>query len=64
MSGERTVDAFMDAFTPLIPEINRFFEEVMVMVEDDAVRENRLGLLQGVTSLTDGIVDMSCLEGF
>jgi glycyl-tRNA synthetase len=64
MSGERSVDSFIEAFKPLIPEINRFFDEVMVMVEEDAVRENRLGLLQGVAGLTEGIVDMSCLEGF
>jgi glycyl-tRNA synthetase len=47
-----------------MPEINRFFDEVLVMVEEDAIRENRLGLLQRVAALPRGIVDLSFLEGF
>jgi len=34
------------------------------MAEDQAVRENRLALVQAVAALTDGIVDLSRLEGF
>jgi glycyl-tRNA synthetase beta subunit len=34
------------------------------MAEDESVRRNRLGLLQRITALADGVVDMSQLEGF
>jgi glycyl-tRNA synthetase beta subunit len=34
------------------------------MDPDLAIRANRLGLLQEVASLTDGIADLSKLEGF
>jgi glycyl-tRNA synthetase len=49
---------------PMIPVINRFFDEVLVMVEDEKIRQNRLGMLQRIATLTDGIMDMSFLEGF
>lgn len=64
MGGSRSVDAFLNAFLPMIPMINRFFDEVLVMVEDDAIRANRLGLLQRIANLSDGIADLSYLEGF
>jgi glycyl-tRNA synthetase beta subunit len=44
--------------------MNRFFNEVLVMAEDEAVRRNRLGLLQRVAALSEGIADLSGLEGF
>jgi len=59
-----TVDQFLKALLPMIPAIARFFDEVMVMVEDPAVRENRLGLLQLIGGLARGIADFSKLEGF
>ncbi|MFN2215253.1 MAG: glycine--tRNA ligase subunit beta [Anaerolineales bacterium] len=59
-----SVDDFLGAFTPLIPQINQFFDQVLVMVEDQLLRENRLGLLQRISALADGVVDMSKLEGF
>ena len=59
-----SVDDFLNAFTPLIPQIDQFFDQVLVMVEDEQVRENRLGLLQRISALADGVVDMSKLEGF
>jgi len=36
----------------------------MVMVEDKSIKENRLGLLQRIASLSNGIADLSKLEGF
>jgi glycyl-tRNA synthetase beta chain len=48
----------------LIPSIDRFFGQVLVMVEDERTRQSRLGLLQRIASLADGVVDMSRLEGF
>jgi glycyl-tRNA synthetase len=59
-----SVDDFLAAFEPMIPAIDRFFDEVLVMAEDENVRRNRLGLLQRIAALADGVVDMSQLEGF
>lgn len=59
-----SVAEFFSVFQPMIPVINKFFEEVMVMAEDPKVRANRLGLLQQVAALADGSVDLSLLEGF
>jgi glycyl-tRNA synthetase len=59
-----SINDFLDAFIPLIPEINSFFDDVLVMAEEPAVRQNRLGLLQRIAALADGAVDMSRLEGF
>jgi glycyl-tRNA synthetase len=59
-----SVDDFLTAFLPMIPAINRFFEAVMVMDENPALRTNRLGLLQRIAALADGVADLSLLEGF
>ena len=63
-ADELTVDSFLSAFIPMVPVINSFFEEVLVMAEDEAVRQNRLGLLQRVAGLSEGIADLSGMEGF
>jgi glycyl-tRNA synthetase len=57
-------DDFLKAFTPMIPAIDKFFDEVLVMADDKQVRENRLGLLQRIAGLANGVADMSRLEGF
>jgi glycyl-tRNA synthetase len=59
-----SIDDFLNAFTPLIPAINNFFDEVLVMSEDAQLRENRLGILQRISRLAAGVADMSKLEGF
>jgi glycyl-tRNA synthetase len=59
-----SVDAFLDSFLPMIPSINSFFDQVLVMSEDQAQRQNRLGLLQRISALADEVADMSKLEGF
>jgi glycyl-tRNA synthetase len=59
-----SVDDFLNAFTPMIPAIDKFFDDVLVMAKDKRVRENRLGLLQRIAALADGVADMSKLEGF
>jgi glycyl-tRNA synthetase beta subunit len=48
----------------MIPAVDKFFDEVLVMDEDKTARENRLGLLQRIAALADGVADMSKLEGF
>ena len=61
---EGSVDDWMQAFLPIMPAINRFFDAVLVMAEDQTVRANRLGLLQKVSGLAKGVADFSTLEGF
>jgi glycyl-tRNA synthetase len=61
---ESTVDELFTAFQPMIEPINIFFDEVLVMTEDKALRENRLALLQRIAGLTGGIVDLTKVEGF
>ncbi|MEN6572557.1 MAG: glycine--tRNA ligase subunit beta [Anaerolineaceae bacterium] len=58
------VNELLAAFVPVIPLINRFFDAVLVMDEDPKVRANRLGLLQRISALTNGVADFSKLEGF
>lgn len=58
------VGDFLQAFLPMMPEITRFFDHVLVMTDDDTLRENRLGLLQRIAELAEGVIDMSRLEGF
>ena len=48
----------------LVSPINAFFDKVLVMVEDQAVRESRLGILQRIAGLTKPYADLSKLEGF
>ena len=59
-----SINDFLVSFEPMIPAIDRFFEDVMVMAEDKALRENRLALLQRVVQLASGVADLSRLEGF
>jgi len=59
-----SVDDFLNAFVPMIPVVNLFFDKVLVMAEARSMKENRLGLLQRIASLADGIADLSKLEGF
>ncbi|HEY9075868.1 MAG TPA: glycine--tRNA ligase subunit beta [Anaerolineaceae bacterium] len=59
-----SVNDLLERFTGIIPVINSFFNAVLVMDNDPAVRANRLGLLQRVAALAYGTVDLSVLEGF
>jgi len=60
----QSVDALLNAVVPLIPFINTFFDQVLVMAEDKTVKDNRLGLLQQISDLANGIADLGKLEGF
>jgi glycyl-tRNA synthetase len=59
-----SVDDFLNAFVPMIPAVDTFFEQVLVMAEEQEVRQNRLGLLQRIAALAEGVADLSQLEGF
>jgi glycyl-tRNA synthetase len=63
-SSREPVHAFLNAFVPMIPAINGFFDRVLVMAEDPSLRQNRLGLLQRIAALAHGAADLSRLEGF
>jgi len=43
----------------LRPAVDAFFDQVMVMVEDEGLRANRLGLLQALVDEFSGIADFS-----
>ncbi len=59
-----SVHDLFNTFMPLIPPITRFFDDVLVMAEDQDLRMNRLALLQRIVELADGVADLSKLEGF
>ncbi len=59
-----SVDGFLEVLRSLVPLINSFFEDVLVMVDDLVLRNNRLALLQQVTRLAEGVVDLTQMEGF
>ena len=63
-SKQRDPDALLQAFVPMIPAVDAFFDKVLVMAKGKAVRENRLGLLQRISALSKGIADLRRLEGF
>src|SRR5262249_680635 len=63
--GERPeMPAVVAALRGLEAPINRFFDDVMVMVDDAALREARLALVQRIAALPDGVADLSKLQGY
>lgn len=58
------VDELFAAFLALVEPITAFFNEVLVMAEDEALRLNRLALLKRIADMATGIVDLSRLQGF
>ncbi len=53
--------AVLRALVPLKPPVDRFFDEVMVMVEESQLRDNRLALLARLHALMNRIADISLL---
>ncbi|MFC1974859.1 glycine--tRNA ligase subunit beta, partial [Chloroflexota bacterium] len=65
LSAEATMADVVTAIREiLVDPINSFFDSVLVMDEDEAVRQNRLALLQDIQDLTKGYADFSELQGF
>ena len=52
----------LDIMVTLGPEIDNFFDEVMVMTEDPDLRNNRIALLQRISNLYRRIADFSALQ--
>jgi len=59
-----TVDELLSSVESLIPAITAFFDKVLVMDKDEAIKQNRLALVGQIASLSAGIADLSKLEGF
>jgi len=49
--------------TALVPAVNRFFEDVLVMAPDEAVRANRLRLVANVAAGLGRLADFGQLPG-
>lgn len=60
--GKKEFRSALLNLTQLTAPINRFFENVMVMVDDEAVRGNRLGLMRRIADLFLKLGDFSKLE--
>jgi len=52
-------DQALEKIAEIKPAVDGFFDEVMVMVEDVALRDNRLHLLHQISGLFSGIADFS-----
>ncbi|RME89560.1 MAG: glycine--tRNA ligase subunit beta [Anaerolineae bacterium] len=59
-----TVNEFLETVVAILPAINAFFDKVLVMAEDEELRENRLALVAQIAGLSKGLADLSKLEGF
>lgn len=55
--------AALNVLAGIKPAVDAFFEHVMVMADDDAVRNNRLCLLQELATLLNAVADIAQLEG-
>jgi glycyl-tRNA synthetase len=62
--GDGTVTGLVAQIRRLQPAITGFFDNVLVMDDDQAIRKNRLALLQNIAAISEGIADLSQLEGF
>jgi glycyl-tRNA synthetase beta chain len=49
----------LESFAAMAPELETFFKDVMVMVEDEAVRKNRMSLLRRVGGAVMKIADVT-----
>ena len=59
MIAERDYKRALETFAALAPELETFFDEVMVMVEDETLRRNRMALLHKIGSAVAGIADVT-----
>lgn len=61
MLAKADYQAALTALASLRPAVDAFFDHVMVMADDEAVRNNRLALLKQLHHLFIGIADISLL---
>ncbi|ULJ68959.1 glycine--tRNA ligase subunit beta [Wielerella bovis] len=58
----RDFQAALKALAAIKPQVDAFFDGVMVMVDDAAVKQNRLNLLNLLANLMNGVADISALS--
>lgn len=58
----RAYEAVLTRLAELRPAVDTFFDDVMVMTEDESLRRNRLALLSGLRALFLDIADISRLS--
>ena len=63
-TSDDKLTALIQVMAELRDPINRFFEDVLIMVDDPDLKQSRLALAQHIAALPDGIVDLSQFEGF
>lgn len=61
ISERQYLDA-LDIMVTLGPEIDNFFDEVLVMAENEKLKNNRIALLQEISDLYRRIADFSALQ--
>src|SRR3954449_8509315 len=59
MIAERDYRRALETFAALAPELETFFDEVMVMVEDEGIRRNRMALLRTIGNAVMKIADVT-----
>ncbi|GGA60702.1 glycine--tRNA ligase beta subunit [Edaphobacter acidisoli] len=59
LGAEKNYEGALEAVATLRPQVDAFFDAVMVMAPDEKVRANRLALLQRVLGDFSGIADFS-----
>ncbi len=64
LSKPSDVSALMYNIAALVAPINTFFDKVMVMADELAIRNARLALLQRIVEQAKGLIDLSKIEGF
>lgn len=57
--AQKDLIGILESIAGLAIPISKFFSSVMVMVEDEKIRDNRLALLLAISRLTEGIADFS-----
>ncbi len=59
LAAERRYEEALSCLAAVADSVDQFFTDVLVMVEDEAVRRNRLALLAAVVALVRPIADLS-----
>ncbi|MCQ2380766.1 MAG: glycine--tRNA ligase subunit beta [Acidaminococcaceae bacterium] len=54
-------EAVLAVAVKLVPAINKFFDDVMVMDKDENIKNNRLALLAAVQDITNAVGDLGCI---
>jgi len=60
--ASRDYAALLEAIATLEPSVDKFFADVLVMAEEPALRENRLGLVRRVASLFADVADFRKIQ--